>query len=132
MLEHEIPSDLKYTKTHEWVRRESDGTMYIGITHHAQSLLGDLVHVELPDVDVEIKAGHEVGVVESVKAASDLYCPISGEIIAVNEALIANPELLNHDPYIDGWIFQMEPTDIEEFNELLNATEYEQLVNEEH
>lgn len=132
MLEHEIPSDLKYTKTHEWVRRESDGSMFVGITHHAQSLLGDLVHVELPDINMEIKAGQEAGVVESVKAASDLYSPISGEITAINETLIEHPELLNHDPYIDGWIYQIEPNDADEFNELLDAREYEQLVNEEH
>ena len=95
-------------------------------------LLGDLVHVELPEVGTEIKAGDEVGVVESVKAASDLYSPVSGQIISINEDLLDQPETLNTDPYIDGWIFQVEPTHSHEMDELLNSNDYEELVGTDH
>lgn len=131
MSEFEIPSELRYTKTHEWVRRDQDGTFVIGITHHAQGLLGDLVHVELPDVETELKAGDEAGVVESVKAASDVYSPVTGEIIAVNEDLLDKPELLNTDPYGDGWLFQVQPSVEHEYDELLDSQEYEEIVHSE-
>jgi glycine cleavage system H protein len=121
----EIPSDLKYTSTHEWVREE-DGTITVGITDHAQHLLGDLVFVELPEVNEEYKMGTECCVVESVKAASDVYMPISGEIIAVNDALTDRPELVNSDPYGEGWLFQINPADTAELNELMDADSYEE------
>lgn len=122
----EIPSDLKYTSTHEWVREEEDGTLTVGITDHAQRLLGDLVFIELPEVNSEYKTGTECCVVESVKAASDVYTPISGEIIAVNDALIDRPELVNSDPYGEGWLFQINPVDIAELDELMDAEDYEE------
>jgi glycine cleavage system H protein len=133
MSDYEIPNDLHYSKTHEWVRREPDGSMSVGITAYAQHLLGDLVHIELPEIEINLKAGDEAGVVESVKAASDLYSPLTGEVVAVNEALIAKPELLNEDPYTDGWIFQIDPEDPQELDELMDAHEYEEyLAQEEH
>lgn len=122
----EVPNDLKYTTTHEWVREEEDGTVTVGITDHAQHLLGDLVYVELPEPSSEYKMGTECAVVESVKAASDVYAPISGEIIAVNEALADRPELVNSDPYGDGWLFQMSPSDSAELDELLDSDSYEE------
>jgi glycine cleavage system H protein len=106
----ELPGDLKYTNEHEWLRQEEDGTVTIGITDHAQGALGDLVYVELPEVDQEIEAGGEMAVVESVKAASDVYAPISGQVVAVNEALSDDPELINADAYGDGWIVRMKPS----------------------
>lgn len=106
----ELPGDLKYTNEHEWLRQEEDGTVTIGITDHAQSALGDLVYVELPEVDQEVEAGGEMAVVESVKAASDVYAPISGQVVAVNEALADDPELINADAYGDGWIVRMKPS----------------------
>lgn len=131
MNEPEIPSELKYTKTHEWVRREMDDTFVIGITHHAQSLLGDLVHVELPELSAELKAGDEAGVVESVKAASDIYSPMSGEVIKVNEELLTHSELLNQDPYGNGWIMQITALDPHEYEELLSAADYKVHVDAE-
>lgn len=128
-----IPSELKYASSHEWIRVEADGTAYVGITDHAQAALGDLVYVELPDVENELAGGEEAGVVESVKAASDIYTPVSGEVIAVNEALEDTPELINSDPYGDGWIFRIRLTDQEELDDLLSADEYEeQLAEEDH
>ena len=106
----ELPGDLKYTNEHEWLRQEEDGTVTIGITDHAQGALGDLVYVELPEVDQEVEAGGEMAVVESVKAASDVYAPISGQVVAVNEALSDDPELINADAYGDGWIVRMKPS----------------------
>lgn len=103
----QIPSELKYLSSHEWVRIEEDGTATIGITDHAQDLLGDVVFVDLPDVGAEINAGDEAGVVESVKAASDIFSPLSGEVIAINEALEESPELVNADPYNDGWFSEL-------------------------
>lgn len=102
-----VPADLRYTKSHEWVRVESDGTMTIGISDHAQAELGDLVFVEVPDVDRELKAGEACAVVESVKAASDVYAPLAGTVVAVNEKLADAPELLNEDPYGEGWLFRI-------------------------
>lgn len=106
----ELPGDLKYTKEHEWLRQEEDGTVTIGITDHAQSALGDLVYVELPEIGQEVESGGEMAVVESVKAASDVYAPISGEVVAVNEALSDDPEKINADAYGDGWIVRVKPS----------------------
>ena len=106
----ELPGDLRYTNEHEWLRQEEDGSVTIGITDHAQSALGDLVYVELPEVGQAVEAGGEMAVVESVKAASDVYAPISGEVTAVNEVLSDDPEKINADPYGDGWIVRMQPS----------------------
>lgn len=106
----ELPGDLKYTNEHEWLRQEEDGTVTIGITDHAQSALGDLVYVELPEVGQEVESGGEMAVVESVKAASDVYAPISGEVVAINEMLADDPEKINAEPYGDGWIVRMKPS----------------------
>jgi len=125
------PSELKYTQSHEWAKLEDDGTVIIGITDHAQSLLGDMVYVELPEIDVAVKTGDECGVVESVKAASDLFSPISGDIIEINEALNDDPSLMNTDPYGDGWILRLQPNDESELNELMSSDEYEELVESE-
>lgn len=128
-----IPNDLKYTKTHEWVRDEGDGNVTVGISDHAQELLGDLVFVELPEQGAEIKAGDECAVVESVKAASDVYCPMSGEVVAVNEALADAPETINSDPYNDGWMFRLKLLDAGELDGLMDADAYaEHCESEEH
>lgn len=127
----DIPSDLRYTSSHEWVREEDDGTVTIGITDHAQSLLGEIVFVELPQVDSDIISGAESGVLESVKAASDLYAPISGEIIDINQDLVDSPNLVNEDPYGEGWIFKIKPSHEEEMGDLLDADSYEQQVEDE-
>ena len=102
-----IPAELKYIASHEWLRLEDDGTITVGITDHAQDLLGDVVFVELPDVGDIIAVDDEISVVESVKAASDVYAPISGEVVAINEALEDDPEIINSDPYGEGWFFRM-------------------------
>jgi len=129
----QIPEDLKYTKTHEWVRRESDNTITVGITDHAQNLLGDMVFIETPEVGTNYGEGDDCAVVESVKAASDVYCPITGEITAVNESLADAPEMVNKDPYGDGWLFKLQPEDIEHLEELLDAEAYGELAaSEEH
>jgi glycine cleavage system H protein len=128
-----IPSELKYTASHEWSRLEEDGLVTIGITDHAQSLLGDIVFIELPEVDADIEAGAEAGVVESVKAASDIYIPITGTVVTVNKNLLDKPEMVNSDPYGEGWLFQIQPLDEEDLNELMDADEYaEQVASEEH
>lgn len=120
-----IPGELKYLSSHEWVRLEEDGvTATVGITDHAQDLLGDVVFVELPEVGSEIAAGEEAGVVESVKAASDIFSPISGEVIAVNEDLEESPELVNSEPYDDGWFFKIKVSDADELASLLDADAY--------
>ena len=106
----ELPGDLKYTKEHEWLRQEEDGSVTIGITDHAQSALGDLVYVELPEVGQDVENGGEMAVVESVKAASDVYAPIGGTVTAVNEVLADDPEKINADPYGDGWIVRLQPS----------------------
>ncbi len=120
----DTPSELRYAKSHEWARLEEDGTVTVGITDHAQDALGDVVFVELPEVGSTLAAGDEAGVVESVKAASDIYAPISGEVIAVNEALEDEPETVNGDPYNDGWFFKLQPEDTSELQGLLSADEY--------
>jgi glycine cleavage system H protein len=119
-----VPTELKYTSSHEWARVESDGSITVGITDHAQALLGDLVFVQLPDVGDTFKAGQDTAVVESVKAASDVYAPISGEIIASNDALSQTPELINSAPYSDGWIFKIKPSNTAELAKLLDAETY--------
>lgn len=105
----ELPGDLVYTSEHEWLRQEEDGSLTVGITDHAQSALGDLVYVELPEMGQQVESGGEMAVVESVKAASDVYAPMSGEVIAVNDALADEPEKINADPYGDGWIARLQP-----------------------
>lgn len=118
------PEDLKYAESHEWISVSHDGTATVGITFHAQELLGDIVHVELPEVGADFAAAEEAAVVESVKAASDVYAPVSGEVIAVNEALEDNPELVNSDPYGDGWFFRVRVADEAELEKLLSAADY--------
>ncbi|MBT5221197.1 MAG: glycine cleavage system protein GcvH [Woeseia sp.] len=124
----ELPGDLKFTKEHEWLRQEEDGTVTIGITDHAQSALGDLVYVELPEVGQEVEAGGEMAVVESVKAASDVYAPIAGEVVAVNEGLADDPEKINGDAYGDGWIVRMRPSNDDA--ETLTPDEYQEFLDE--
>ncbi len=119
-----IPGELKYLSSHEWVRVEADGTATIGITDHAQDLLGDVVFVELPEVGAEINSGEEAGVVESVKAASDIFSPVSGEVLAINEALEESPDLVNNEPYEDGWFFKVKLTDESDLEPLLDADAY--------
>ena len=125
----EVPSELKYTKSHEWLRVEEDGLITIGISDHAQELLGDLVFVELPEAGTEFVAGDECCVVESVKAASDVYMPISGEIIEVNEALADEPEIINTSPYDNGWLFKMKPS-AQELDDLMDADAYQAEIDE--
>lgn len=128
-----IPTELKYTKSHEWVRREKDGTVTVGITDHAQDLLGDMVFVELPEPGRKLKAGQECAVVESVKAASDVYSPLSGEVTAMNEAVSGSPELVNKDPYGEGWLMRIKPSAVAELDALLDAAAYrKQVESEEH
>ncbi len=119
------PSELKYASSHEWARLEEDGTVTVGITHHAQDSLGDVVFVELPEVGAEYGAGEEAAVVESVKAASDIYAPVSGEVVAVNDALEESPETVNEYPYSDGWFFRLKPSDVSELDNLLNNDDYD-------
>jgi len=127
----EIPSELKYTKSHEWVRDENDGSVSIGITDHAQELLGDLVFVELPEVGSEMSAEDAVCVVESVKAASDVYMPVSGEVIEINDALADTPETINDSPYDDGWLIRVKLSNPDELDELMDADAYEAEIAEE-
>ncbi len=125
----EVPSELKYAKSHEWVRVEDDGLMTIGISDHAQVLLGDLVFVELPEVGSELAAGDEACVVESVKAASDVYMPVSGEIVEINEALADEPEIINTSPYDNGWLFKVQPSS-QEVDDLMDAEAYQAEIDE--
>lgn len=120
----QTPQELKYTSSHEWLKLESDGTVTVGITDHAQNLLGDLVYVQLPDTGSQVKTGQDTAVVESVKAASDVYAPVSGEIIANNAALAQTPELINSSPYQDGWIFKIKLANPSELEKLLDANAY--------
>jgi glycine cleavage system H protein len=126
-----VPNDLKYAKSHEWVRDEEDGTVVIGITDHAQELLGDLVFVELPEVGDTVDAGAECAVVESVKAASDVYSPVSGEVIAINETLVDTPETVNQDAFGDGWLFQVRLSAPAELDDLLDADAYSDVIESE-
>ncbi len=124
----ELPGDLRYTNEHEWLRQEEDGTVTIGITDHAQSALGDLVYVELPEVGQEVESGGEMAVVESVKAASDVYAPISGEVVSVNEALADDPEKINADPYGDGWILRIRPSG--DAGETMSPDDYQEFLDQ--
>jgi glycine cleavage system H protein len=127
----DVPEGLKYTSSHEWVRAESDGTVTVGITDHAQELLGDLVFVELPEVGRNVGSGEECGVVESVKAASDVYSPLAGEIVAANDALTDAPELVNQSPFTDGWLFRLRPADTAALDKLLDAKAYQSQLDDE-
>ncbi|MGH8175275.1 MAG: glycine cleavage system protein GcvH [Steroidobacter sp.] len=125
-----IPSNLKYLDSHEWVRVEGDGSVTVGISDHAQGALGDLVFVEVPEAGRSLKKGGTAAVVESVKAASDVYSPVSGEVIAANEALSASPELVNTDPYGEGWLFKLKPSSPAELEQLLDAAAYGKVVED--
>ena len=127
-----VPTELKYTKTHEWLRVDKEeGLVIVGITDHAQALLGDLVYVELPEPGLIVSMGDESGVVESVKAASDIYAPIAGEVVFVNQALESTPELINRDPYGDGWIFKIALSSEADLDALLDAEAYSELLETE-
>jgi glycine cleavage system H protein len=125
----ELPGDLRYTSEHEWLRKEEDGSVTIGITDHAQSALGDLVFVELPDIGQELEAGGEMAVVESVKAASDVYAPVSGTVLEVNNALADDPEKINADPYGEGWIVRMQPSDAD-MGDTMDPDGYQELLDD--
>ena len=127
----ETPSDLKYASTHEWARDEGDGTVTVGITDHAQDSLGDVVSVELPEIGTTVSAGDEAGVVESVKAASDIYAPVSGEVIAINDVLENAPETINDSPYDDGWFFKIKMSDPEELEDMMDADAYADASDED-
>lgn len=126
-----LPDDLKYNESHEWVRNHGDGTVTVGITDHAQELLGDLVFVELPEVGKQVAAGGECGVVESVKAASDVYSPHAGEVVATNDALVNSPEVINEDPYGEGWIFKLKLANAADLDTLMDAAAYQSVVDAE-
>jgi len=123
-----IPEDLKYTKDHEWAKLEDEFVVVCGITDHAQELLTDIVFVELPEIDMEVEKGEQVAVVESVKAASDVFSPVTGRIIEVNSALEDSPETLNSDPYNEGWIYKIEPKDKNELDDLMDSSDYTEHV----
>lgn len=123
-----IPADLRYAKSHEWLKRESDGTVTVGITDYAQNSLGDITYVQVPKVGATLKAGETFGVVESVKAASDLYAPVAGTVVAVNAALDSAPETVNQSPYEQGWMLRLKPDDPAAIDTLLDAAAYTQLV----
>ncbi len=124
----DLPNDLKYTKEHEWVREEGDGTVTIGISDHAQEQLGDLVFVELPEVGDSVEQGRECGVVESVKAASDIYAPVTGEVVGINEVLADSPETANQDPFGDGWLLRIKLADAGQLDGLMTADAYAELI----
>ncbi|HNX71470.1 glycine cleavage system protein GcvH [Rivihabitans pingtungensis] len=124
----QVPAELKYNDSHEWVRLEADGTVTVGITDHAQEALGDVVFVETPAVGSELSAGSSAGVVESVKAASDIYSPIDGTVLATNPALEGEPELVNSDPYGEGWMFRLQPANPAQINDMLDAAAYSDLI----
>jgi glycine cleavage system H protein len=126
-----IPTELKYTESHEWVKDNGDGTVTVGITDHAQDALGDLVFVELPEIGKQVAIKGACAVVESVKAASDIYSPLSGEVVGANEALDGAPETINEDAYGDGWIFQLKLSDPSQLDDLMDAGGYEQLLADE-
>jgi glycine cleavage system H protein len=127
----EIPGDLKFLKSHEWARVEGDGKVTVGISDHAQGLLGDLVYVELPNVGDRVEAGNACAVVESVKAASDVYAPVSGTVVEVNSALSDKPETINEDAYGDGWLFVVEAEEPDQINELLGPDDYAELLEDD-
>ena len=123
-----VPEELRYTKSHEWIRVDEDGNITVGITDHAQEQMGDLVYVELPDIGRTVGDGEELAVIESVKAASDVYSPLAGEVAEVNEALSDAPELVNSDPYGDGWLFKLTPNDSSDLDDMMDADEYTELA----
>ena len=127
----QVPAELRYASSHEWARLEEDGSVTIGISDHAQEALGDVVFVELPEVGQTLAAGDDAGVVESVKAASDIYAPLGGEVIAVNEQLEDEPEVVNSDPYNDGWFFKLQRSDTGELDKLLSAEDYTRVCAED-
>ena len=127
----QCPKELRYSKSHEWVREEGNQIVTVGITDYAQNALGDLVFVELPEVDAQLAAGEEVVVIESVKTAADVYNPVSGKVVTVNEELQTSPESVNHDPYGDGWLYQIKLDDASELKQLMNAKEYAATLEEE-
>jgi len=127
----ELPGDLLYTSEHEWLRRENDGSVTVGVTDHAQSALGDLVYVELPEVGQDVDSGGDMAVVESVKAASDVYAPIDGSIVAVNEELADDPEKINADPYGDGWIVRIQPNESIDESAFMAPDAYQELLDQE-
>jgi glycine cleavage system H protein len=127
----EVRTELKYLASHEWARLEDDGTVTVGISDHAQDSLGDVVYVEAPEVGSTVNAGEEAGVVESVKAASDIFSPISGEVIAINESLEDTPETVNESPYDDGWFYKVQPSDISELDNALDADAYQAACEDE-
>ena len=126
-----IPSELKYATTHEWAQLGEGGVVTVGISDHAQESLGDVVFIELPELGATLGAGDEAGVVESVKAASDIYAPVAGEVVAINEDLEESPELVNSDPYGDGWFYKLKASDPAELDELLDADAYRAICEEE-
>ena len=127
----ELPGDLLYTSEHEWLRRENDGSVTVGVTDHAQSALGDLVYVELPEVGQDVDNGGDMAVVESVKAASDVYAPLDGSIVAVNEELADDPEKINADPYGDGWIVRIQPSESIDESAMMTPDAYQELLDQE-
>ena len=127
----ELPVELKYAPSHEWARLDSDGTVVIGITEHAQEALGDVVYVELPEVGTEVDAGAEIAVIESVKAASDIYSPVTGEVIEVNPLLEDEPETVNHSPYADGWFFRIKVSNPSELDDMMDAERYLMAIEDE-
>jgi glycine cleavage system H protein len=129
-LMSEFPAELKYASSHEWTRLESDGSVVVGITDHAQDALGDVVYIELPEVGTHVDAGAEVAVIESVKAASDIYSPVTGDVTEINPALEDEPEVVNSSPYGDGWLFRIMPTDMASMADLMDADTYAATVEE--
>ncbi len=127
----EIPGDLKFLKSHEWARAEGGGRVTVGISDHAQGLLGDLVYVELPNVGDRVEAGNASAVVESVKAASDVYSPVTGTVVEINESLADKPETINEDAYGEGWLFVIQAEEPEQLNELLSPDDYAELLEDE-
>jgi len=125
------PNELFYTQSHEWVRIEDDGSVTVGISDHAQALLGDMVFIELPEIDSELDVEQDCAVIESVKAASDIYSPVAGTVIAINEKLEDAPETINSDAYGEGWIFKLQPTSLSDVKELMPAEEYSALIAED-
>ena len=126
----EIRDDLKYLSSHEWARVEDDGTVTVGITDHAQEALGDVVYVETPELGSQVTVNQQAGVVESVKAASDIYSPISGEVIAINEKLADTPETVNQAPFDEGWFFKVKPDDVSELEDAIDAEDYKAMIDE--
>jgi glycine cleavage system H protein len=127
----DLPVELKYARSHEWARLDSEGTVLIGITDHAQEALGDVVYVELPEIGAEIDAGAEIAVVESVKAASDIYSPVSGEVVEVNQTLEDEPEAVNRSPYADGWLFRIKLSNPDELNDMMDVDSYLMAIESE-